>query len=225
MRTAAACRSEERAGRCTRDVILAVAARSFADRGYHRTRLHQVAEDVGIQKASIFHYFASKAALYRAVLEEGHGQTEAIVRQVLASDGDWLARARAMLDAYVDLVSAQPEQTQILLRQSLGDAPDGYDARHDSDRLLGMVTAFLAEGQRAGAFAAVDAESFVLGVMGMVVFFFTSAPVVAPAWKAELPAAQRAEHVRRHVTAVVERVLAPPRPTARPPDSPDVRGG
>lgn len=191
----------------TREAILAAAARSFADRGYHRTSLHEVAEDVGIQKASIFHHFASKEVLYRTVLEEGHVQGEAIIRAAIGGEGSWSERVRALLDAYVALVAAHPEQTKILLRQSLGDAPEDYDAGPDSDRLLGQATSFLTAGQRAGAFASFDAMSLVLGVMGMVVFFFTSAPVVAPRWSAEL-GEDRVEHLRRHVAAVVARVLA-----------------
>jgi len=219
--------AETRTGRCTRDAIRTVAARAFADRGYHRTSLHEVAEDVGIQKASIFHYFASKEALYRAVIDEGHGQTDAIIRQVLAGEGDWMARARAMLDAYVDLVSANPEQAKILLRQSLGDMPEGYDGNANSDRLLTSVTGFLADGQRAGAFAPIDAQSLVLGIMGMVVFFFTSAPVVAPGWNANLKPEQWVEHVRRHVAAIVERVLAGGDVAlgTTPPDRRDARDG
>jgi AcrR family transcriptional regulator len=197
----------------TRQAILLAAARAFADRGYHRTTLHHVAAEVGIQKASIFHHFASKEALYRAVLAEGHGQGEAIVRCAVAGDGSWWTRLRALLAAYVDLVAAHPEQTKILLRQSLGDAPEGYSGRPDANRLLTLVAHFLAEGQRAGAFAAVDGPSLVLGVMGMVVFFFTSAPVVAPGWMAPSTTIEDAEAVRRRVAAIVERVLARGVPT------------
>jgi AcrR family transcriptional regulator len=206
---------EERTNLGTRDAIRAVAARSFAERGYHRTCLLEVAEEVGIRKASIFHHFASKEALYRAVVEEGHGHTEAIIRRALAAEGEWLARVGALIEGYVDLVSAHPEQTKILLRQSLGDAPEGYDVRADADRLLAMVTGFLADGQRAGAFAPLDALSFVLGVIGMVTFFFTSAPVLAPRWSRDLPCEQQVQQLRRHVTTVVLRALAPSTEAAR----------
>jgi AcrR family transcriptional regulator len=201
--------AEARASRGTRDAILAVAARCFAEHGYHRTPLQQIAWDVGIRKASIFHYFASKEALYRAVLEDGHGQVEAVIRRALGSGDGWLARVRALLDAYVDLVSAHPEQTKILLWQSLGDAPDGYDGRPDSDRLLTMVTTFLADGQRAGAFAAIDGLSLVLGVIGTVTFFLTSVPVVAPHWSRARSYEHQVAQLRRHVTTVVVRALAP----------------
>jgi AcrR family transcriptional regulator len=207
--------AEERTNRGTRDAIRAVAARRFAEHGYHRTRLHEIAREVGIQKASIFHHYASKEALYRAVIEDGHGQVEAIIRRALAAEGGWVARARVLLDAYVDLVSAHPEQTKILLRQSLGDAPEGWDGRPDSDRLLRIVTTFLVDGQCAGAFAPVDGASLVLGVIGMVTFFFTSAPVVAPGWSLALSHEhQVVVRLRRHVTTVVLRALAPDAPVA-----------
>lgn len=199
----------EHGGRGTRDAIVAAAARSFADNGYRGTRLHAIASEVGIQKASIFHYFASKEELYRAVLVESRGQIEAAITRFVADQGGWLARVRGMLDAYIDLVAAHPEQTKILLRQSLGDAPDGYVADHESDRLLALATSFIEEGQRSGAFAPVDAETLLLGVVGMVAFLFTSAPIVAPRWATDLDHEDRIEQIRRHVLSFVERTLTP----------------
>lgn len=195
--------------RGTRDAIEAVAARRFAEQGYHRTCLQEIADEVGIQKASIFHHFRSKEALYRAVLDGERGEIEAIIRGILDGQGDWLARACALLDAYVDLVAAHPAQTWIRLWQSLGDIPEGYDDRLESDRMVEMVTAFLADGQRAGAFAPVDPLGFVLGIIGMVTFFFTSVPTVAPRWSAAHAHEDRVEAVRRHATLMVLRTLTP----------------
>ena len=196
----------EHVGRGTRDAICAVAARFFADHGYHGTRLHEIAEYVGIQKASIFHYFASKEELFRAVLEEGHGQTEAIIRRALAAEGGWLERARGLLEAYVDLVSAHPEQAKILLRHSLGDAPDGYDGRSDFDRLLSLVTTFIADGQQAGAFAPVDGPTLVLGIVGSVPFEMPGAssptPMMDPERSAIVPAMPSVLSVTRRAIAL-----------------------
>lgn len=206
--------TEHANGRGTRAAILAAAARLFAEQGYRGTHLRAVAAEVGIQKATIFHHFANKRALYAAVVDQGRGETEAIVGRFLGAEGGWRERARALLGAYVDLVAAHPEQTKILLRQSLGDAPEGWAVDHDADRLLVLATAFIAEGQRAGAFVPLDPVTLILGVVGMVAFLFTAAPMVAPRWGLDVDEEERVARIRRHVVEVFERALvggaAPP---------------
>ncbi len=196
------------AERGTRERILEVAEASLGACGYHGTRLHLIAERVGIQKASLFHYFASKEDLYRVVLEEGFGETEQTIRQVLEAEMSPIEKMRALVAAYVQMVAAHPERTKILLRQSLGDAPTGYQAA-DSQRLLRLVTSFIADAQQARIFAPIDALALVLSVIGMVAFFFTSAPVVAPAWIENPHQPSSVERVQRFVVDAVERCLVP----------------
>ncbi len=192
--------------RGTRERIIEVAEEFFGDRGYHGTRLHLIAERVGIQKASLFHYFASKAALYHAVLGEGVEESERAVRRVLASDARPADKLRMLLENYVDLVASHPARTKILLRQSLGDAPNEIPSAADSDRLMEVVTGFVSDNQKVGVFTPVDPLALVLGVIGMVAFFFTSAPVMASKWCADGHDAGVAR-IKRHVVEVVERSL------------------
>ena len=46
-----------------RSHILKTAARVFADTGYARASMSQVAKDCGFSKANIYHYYSSKDAL------------------------------------------------------------------------------------------------------------------------------------------------------------------
>jgi AcrR family transcriptional regulator len=193
--------------RGTRERILEVAEAFLGERGYDGTRLHLIAQRVGIQKASLFHYFSSKEELYRAVVQEGFGETEQTIKRVLEAEGKPLDKICALVEAYVDMVAAHPERTKILLRQSLGDAPDGYRPLPDSQHLLNMVAKFVAEGQRAHAFAEIDPMGAVLGVVGMVAFFFASGPVLAPEWCGEPLSKADIDRVKRLVVEVVQRVL------------------
>ena len=197
--------------RGTRERILEVAEAFLGERGYDGTRLHLIAQRVGIQKASLFHYFPSKEHLYRAVLHEGFGETQQTLRRVLESEGTPLGKVRALIESYVDMVAAHPERTKILLRQSLGDAPDRDEQLPESQpqHLLEMVVDFIAEGQRAHAFAAIDPVALVLSVVGMVAFFFTSATVLAPQWCGE---PLNVDRVKQYVVEVVQRCLATPKP-------------
>ena len=191
----------------TRERILAEAEVSLGEHGYHGTRLREIAARVGIQKASLFHYFPSKDDLYYAVAEEGTGETERTVRRVLEATTEPFDTLRTLIGAYVDMVAAHPQRTKILVRQSLGDAPAGYEPP-SSERLLRLVATFVTEAQAAKTFAAIDPMALVLSVVGMVAFFFTSAPVIAPSWMRQPYQAASVERVSEHVmNDVVERCL------------------
>jgi AcrR family transcriptional regulator len=192
----------------TRERILEAAEASFGALGYHGTRLHDIARRVGVQKASIFHHFASKQDLYRAVLAQDLGETEETVRRALGAEGGAIDKIRALAEAYVDLVVAHPARTKILLRRSLGDAPEGDEPR-DSERVLGLVADFMAEGRRARALGCRDPLALVLGIVGMVAFLLISAPVLAPAGFDGDAGAAAVERVKRQVIEIVERCLAP----------------
>jgi len=193
--------------RGTRERILEVAEAFLGECGYSGTRLHLIAQRVGIQKASLFHYFPSKEELYHAVLDSGIDETEDAIGRALAAAVEPLEKVRMLVEAYVDLVAAHPQRTKILLRQSLGDAPDGAHATDGSQRLMAAVVQFVADEQREHTFAPIDPLALVLGVMGMVAFFFTSAPVLAPTWYGEADSEDAVARVKRHVVEVVQRCL------------------
>src|SRR3978361_2101772 len=50
-------------GLTRREELLAVATKLFAARGYHGTRMDDVAEAVGLNKATVYHYYASKSLI------------------------------------------------------------------------------------------------------------------------------------------------------------------
>src|ERR671938_853014 len=54
-----------------REELTRTAARLFADRGYHGTSLADLAEALGLQKASLYHHIASKEDLLWAVARAG----------------------------------------------------------------------------------------------------------------------------------------------------------
>ena len=194
-------------GRGTRERILEVAETFLAERGYDGTKLHLIAERVGIKKASLFHYFPSKEHLYRAVLQQNYAESERVTMEIFGSNASPLEKVRAAIGAYVDMIVARPERAKILLRQSLGDAPEAHQPVAGPQRLLRLVVGFVADGQRAQVFAPIDPVALVLAMGGMVSFFFTSAPVVAPVWCDDTSGPAYVNRVKQHIIDMVERCL------------------
>jgi AcrR family transcriptional regulator len=76
-------------GERTAERILDAAEQLFAERGYDGTTLRDVATRVGVRPPSLYNHFASKDALYAAVLERGIGPViELLARTAAAPSSD-----------------------------------------------------------------------------------------------------------------------------------------
>lgn len=56
------------------EVILLAAQRRFASFGYSKVTMDEIAEDIGLAKASLYYYFPTKEAIFRSVVQ--HEQEE-----------------------------------------------------------------------------------------------------------------------------------------------------
>jgi AcrR family transcriptional regulator len=63
----------------TRQRIIEVALELFADKGYEKTALREIAERLGITKAALYYHFASKEALLIGIMESLVGQFDELV--------------------------------------------------------------------------------------------------------------------------------------------------
>jgi AcrR family transcriptional regulator len=75
-------------GEATRAQLIAIATRLFASLGYEDTSIEAVLQEAGVSRGSLYHHFASKQALFEAVLEDVGAKTGAETMQaVRAADG------------------------------------------------------------------------------------------------------------------------------------------
>ena len=101
-------------GQATREQLIAVATQLFAARGYEGTSIDAVQQGAGVSRGSLYHHFASKDALFEAVLEalEARVGNEVVVAAATAPDP--VARLRTGCLAWVRL-AGDPVVQQILL--------------------------------------------------------------------------------------------------------------
>ena len=72
--------------------ILAAARQRFADFGYRRTGIAEIARDAGIAPGTVYRYFANKEKVFRAVMRHGLAQWLATARRVLTAPGTAVER-------------------------------------------------------------------------------------------------------------------------------------
>ncbi len=91
-----------------KDEIVVEATKLFAERGYEGASMGDLADRVGLRKASLFHHFPSKEVLYSTVLAQ---LVEGVQRAIFAAangEGSFLERLDALSDALTTTLGEQP---------------------------------------------------------------------------------------------------------------------
>ena len=151
-----------------KEEILDVATRLFAERGYEGTSMNDVAERVGMRKASLFYHFATKDALYEAVLDRLVASLQAALEAVYVSSGTFEDRLDAVTETLVTVLASHPYAARLLLREAMDWGP--VIRGKLLDRILLVLeagAAWLRAGQEQGAFVEGDPKQLVLSSMGL----------------------------------------------------------
>jgi TetR/AcrR family transcriptional regulator, cholesterol catabolism regulator len=150
--------------------ILDVFVRYVAERGYDRTNIGDIADELGMSKGTIVHHFKTKAQLLRE-LEETH-----LARQLEAMRMLWdrLAtpqdRIAAIIYASVLMQVLARDETVASQREvvQLSDDPAMQEVRKLRRELQALTEETIRAGIDAGVFRSVDAELAALQLSGSV---------------------------------------------------------
>jgi TetR/AcrR family transcriptional regulator len=163
-----------------RDSIVDEATKLFAERGYAGASMADLAERVGLRKASLFHHFSSKELLYAAVLERPVKDFEAVMGQALEAKGrTFEERLDDLSTALVEVMGTQPYAARLLVREAMQwTAEEQSPLGAAIDGVMDAAATFVEQGQREGAVPAGDARQLVVSLMGIHVMAFTVPGVV-----------------------------------------------
>ena len=158
--------------------IAACARALIALRGYNGFSYADIAETVGIAKASVHHHFPSKAALVRHVVAAYRAEAVVGLAALAAQVPDPTARLRAWVGFWQQCLRDRslPFCICAMLATEMPALPDdvGVEVRGHFDDLSGWLAALLADGARAGQFALhgappVEALAFMAAIHGAMV--------------------------------------------------------
>jgi AcrR family transcriptional regulator len=134
----------------TRRAILAAARASFGKVGYAATSVDAIAAGARVTKGAVYHHFAGKEAVFRAVHAEVEGEAQA--RAIAARDPDAspIDQIVAMVDGYLD-AALDEEIRRITLIDGpalLGLEPDVPAEQHAAQAVVGdFIAAAIARGE------------------------------------------------------------------------------
>jgi len=188
----------------TLEQILEAAETIFAARGFDATRMEDIAQEVGIRRASLVYYFKDKQQLYDAVMGRVFGGLFEQAQEAFQKSLPLAARIEETVKVWVNYVIARPSIARLILREIATAAP------HPSPGALRQMRPFfdlmqraLNEGRKQVArhVDPLDVYQFASIISGSTLFFLTAIPAMAPA-----SGVQRIDekHLEHHRDAMVQ---------------------
>src|ERR1700747_528756 len=167
----------------SRAAILAAAAHEFAEHGIAGARTDAIAREARVNKALLYFYFKDKETLYGAVLDDAFSGLKKTVFQVL--DGDLPPREKilAYAGAYFDFIASNQLYPRLMQREMMR-AREGQSPHIDKviklyiQPIFLRVSEVLRQGIAEGQFRPVNPAHFVQSIVAMIVFYFSSAPMM-----------------------------------------------
>ena len=139
----------------TRQEILDVATREFADRGFAGGRVDEIAEQTRTTKRMIYYYYGSKEQLFVAVLERAYAEIRAAEQTIDVDHLEPIAAIRRLAELTFDHHEAHPDFIRLVSIENI------HRAEHITDRddfaglnspVIELIDAILERGRREGAF-------------------------------------------------------------------------
>ena len=198
------------AKRDRREDILQASLKLFAEKGFHGTSMRDIARSADITEGLIYHYFASKRDLFRAIIEE-HSFL-ALLRS-LPDLGEWLDLRELLIvfaRGFFDVLRRNEDLTRLLL-QEVQVFPEEKEAFF-ADAMKGSVTelaAILEARMGDKARSQVEPEVIARIFFNSLLAFFVEQEILGG--KNIFPADEQAycEHL---VDMVVKRIGSKPKP-------------
>ena len=167
----------------SRRAILEAAAAEFANEGIAGARIHAIASVAGVNKALLYYYFQDKEALYGAALEHTfRGLLEELVR-ILDTDRPVGYKVLAYALTHFNYVASHPHYRRMvqheMMRAGAGQMQHFQKLVQTFFRpLLQRLKEVLETGIASGEFERIEPFQFVNSMIAVVVFYFTSVPVI-----------------------------------------------
>ena len=151
--------------------ITAAASRVFRRLGYQQATLEDVAQEVGINRATLYYYVADKAELLIAILDEPVHKMTLDLRDIVASDASAEQKLRLAIERHMQALDENYPELFVFLAENMHLLTIGSDRdiRRNAREYGTLLTSIIVDGVASGEFRDdLDPRLVMLGIVGMM---------------------------------------------------------
>lgn len=191
----------------TRQEILEVATREFADQGYAGARVDQIAAQTRTAKRMIYYYFGGKEQLYVAVLEQAYAGIRQAEQQIDVEHLDPVSAIRRLAELTFDHHESNPDFIRLVSIENIHRAEHvrrSPDLARLNTPAIELIAAILDRGRASGAFTRdVDAVDLHMMISSFCVFRVANRHTFGAIFNRDLTSPELRVHYREMLADMV----------------------
>ncbi len=154
-----------------REALITEAMGMLEEEGYEKIKLRAMSERVGTSRTALYRHFASKEALFQAVILRGFDMLDTILNPIL-QNGDLSISARIiqMGNAYMDFAVSRPSLYRLMMGEKLMRLrEEGCDAEEEIvENAFDNIVSIILQGQKEKLFQEGDPQELATLLWSMV---------------------------------------------------------
>ena len=136
-----------------RRLILDAAVRVFAHKGFHTSRVGDIAEEAGVAHGLLYHYFSSKDEVLETIFRENWSLLLERIHAVEASDEPAREQLRHVATILLRTWRHQPDVVRVLVRE-IARSAEVQERIGELVKPIGAIRRIVERGQESGEFRA-----------------------------------------------------------------------
>jgi len=136
-----------------RRTILDAAARVFARKGFHTSRVGDIAEEAGVAHGLLYHYFSSKDEVLETIFRENWGVLIDRIRAVEQSGESARDQLRHVAAILLRTWKHEPDVVRVVVRE-IARTPEVQDRIGELVKPIGVIRRIIEHGRDSGEFRA-----------------------------------------------------------------------
>ena len=162
----------------TEDKILEAATEVFLEKGMDGSRMQEIANNAGINKALLHYYFRSKEKLFDAILSKIMNIAFPQIGKVLFSDLPFIQKVEDIIDIYIQLLLKHPQLPSFLIKEMNRDGSLLFQFIEKQSFTINPIINTIQEAMDRGEIVQMAPKHLVVNILGLCVFPFATRPMI-----------------------------------------------
>jgi TetR/AcrR family transcriptional regulator len=162
----------------TEEKILAAAQTVFIKKGMDGSRMQEIADEAGINKALLHYYFRSKQKLFEAIFSMVFNQIFPDIRNLLFSEEPFENKIAVFIEKYIDLLLKHPFLPSFILKEINRDPEFLASVIKKQGINPADLVAMIEHEMEKGQIRKMDPRELMVNILSLSIFPFAARPLM-----------------------------------------------